>query len=732
MSSPHDSSSKTTVSARRALYGAKDLSRLIRPRSVAVVGASATPGSFGYRTLQNTQFGYTGKVFPINPKHTEILGYTCYPDIDSLPEVPDCVVLSVPAAHILPTVEQCADMGVGGMVIYSSGFLETGDAERVAQQQRMVAIARESGMRILGPNCIGIMNFVDLVGVSFQPGLNQLPMIKGSVGLVVQSGALGFILTQGMQRGIGFTYNVAPGNSCDVDICDLINFMVEDESTKAIACVFEGIADGERFVEAGRRALAAGKPVIAYKMGRNDLSRRTAMSHTGTLTGSNAAYDAAFDRAGIVRVDDFEAVLETANFFTKAGKPTTPGIGVMSASGGAAVMAADKADELGLPLPPLADVTTTKMRQRMPDFGSSANPCDITAASLHDHTMYGHCIEAFAEDPSFAAVVVPMMSIFVPATVERAKYLCDFAATLKKPLCIVWLNEWYQGPGSEVYEASPNLSVFRSMRRCLATLKSWIDYHGRRDSLLARKIARITGVESARKAEALLAGRRGGGALSEGESKALLAVYGIDVTREKLVQSEDEAVAAAASLGYPVVLKAESVDIPHKTEAGVVHLSLADESAVRQACRSIRDTVARLPGAPKLAGVSVQEMVRGGVEVIAGIQYDRQFGPMVMCGSGGVLVEVMKDTASALAPVTKDEALGMLKSLRGYRLLAGYRGGKAANVDALAESIARLSELAADHASRLTEFDVNPIVATPERIVAVDALAVVAATEGES
>jgi acyl-CoA synthetase (NDP forming) len=719
-----------TVSApgRRELYGAKELSRLIRPRSVAVVGASATPGSFGYRTLENTKFGYTGAVFPINPKHTEILGRPCYPDLDSLPQVPDCVVLSVPAAQILPTVEKCADMGVGGMVIYSSGFLETGDAERVAQQHRMVSIARASGMRILGPNCIGIMNFVDLVGISFQPGLNQLPMIKGPLGLVVQSGALGFILTQSMQRGIGISYNIAPGNSCDVDICDLINFMVEDETTKSIACVFEGISHGERFVEAGRRALAAGKPVVAYKMGRNDLSRRTALSHTGTLTGSNEAYDAAFDRAGIVRVDDFEALLETANFFTKAGRPSTRGIGVMSASGGAAVMAADKADELGVSLPPLADETTAKLRKKMPDFGSSANPCDITAASLHDHTMYGHCIEAFADDPSFAAVVVPMMSIFVPATVERAKYLCEFASTLSKPLCIVWLNEWYQGPGSEVYETSPNLSLFRSMRRCLATLKSWIDYHDRRDALLTRNTTRITGKDSADRARALLGGVRGGEALSEGASKALLAAYGIPVTREKLTQSEDEAHVAAAAIGYPVVLKAESADIPHKTEAGVVHLSLSDEESVRAAYRSIRETVARLPGAPRLAGVSVQEMVKGGIEVIAGIQTDPQFGPLVMCGSGGVLVEVMRDTVSALAPVSKVEALAMLRSLKGYRLLAGYRGGKAVNVDALAETIARLSELAADQRGRLSEFDVNPIVATPERVVAVDALAIVAGT----
>ena len=711
---------------RRDLYGTKELMRLLRPRSVAVIGASATPGSFGYRTLQNTAFGYTGNVYPINPKHREILGRACYQTIESLPEVPDCIVLSVSAVQALPIIEQCAALGVGGAVIYSSGFLETGDTERVALQHRLVAIARQSNMRILGPNCIGIMNFVDRVGLSFQPGLNELPMITGPIGLVVQSGALGFIIAQGMQRGIGFSYNIAPGNSCDVDICDLINFMVEDETTKVIACVFEGISDGARFLSAARRALDSGKPLIAYKMGRNDLSRRTALSHTGTLTGSNAAYEAAFQRTGVVSVDDFEAVLETAAFFTKTGKPHARGIGVMSASGGAAVMASDKADELGVSLPPLAPETSEKLREKMPDFGSSANPCDITAASLHDHTMYGHCIEAFAADPSFAAVVVPMMSIYAPATVERAKYLCEVAAGLDKPLCIVWLNEWYQGPGSEVYDSSRELSMFRSMRRCMVTLKSWIDYHERREALLARRTPRFAGEHCSARARTLLAGHRAGETLSEGTSKALLASYGIPVTREKLAVTEDEAAQAAAALGYPVVLKAESAAIPHKTEAGVVHLALADEHAVRTAYRSIREAAARLPGPPPLTGVSVQEMVVGEIEIMAGVRNDPQFGPLVVCGMGGVLVEVLRDTAHALAPVSKAEALDMLRSLKGYNLLAGFRGGKPVALDALAEAIARLSELASDHRERLAELDVNPIVASSARVVAVDALAVIA------
>jgi acyl-CoA synthetase (NDP forming) len=310
--------------------------------------------------------------------------------------------------------------------------------------------------------------------------------------------------------------------------------------------------------------------------------------------------------------------------------------------------------------------------------------------------------------------------------VERARYLCEVAAGLNKPICIVWLNEWLQGPGSEVYEHTQALTMFRSMKRCLATLKAWLRYHEQREGLLARKTPRVSNVACAETARTLLDRRIAGATLSESASKTLLASYGIPVTREVLVQTEDEAVSAAQTIGYPVVLKAESDAIPHKTEAGVVHLSLANAAAVREAFRAIKAAAARLPGLPAIAGFSVQEMVNGGVEVMAGINNDAQFGPVLVVGMGGVQVEVLRDTAVALAPVSSAEALVMLQSLKGYRPLAGHRGAKPVALAALADTIARLSELAADHRQRLAEVDVNPIVARADRVVAVDALVVTA------
>jgi len=718
------------IDGRRAAYGPAELQQLIRPKSVAIVGASATPGSFGYRSIENTQFGYGGRVFLVNPRHKEILGVPCFPTLADIPAPVDCAILAMSETQVIDSMEQCAAIGVGAAIIYASGFRETGTAEGEARHVRLTGIAQAANMRVLGPNCLGVMNFVDRVGLTFQPGLNGLPMIKGRIGVVVQSGALGFIITQGMQRGLGFSYTVAPGNSCDVDACDLINFLIEDDHTQVVACVLEGINDGERFLAVARKALAAGKIIVANKMGNNALSGLTAKTHTGALMGSLEAYHAAFEKTGVIAVDDFEAVLETAAFFSKQRPPSAKGIGVMSASGGAAVMAADKALAVQVDLPPLAPATSAKLRERMPNFGSSANPCDITAVSLHDKTMYGHCIKAFADDPSFAAVVVPMMSAFAPSTAERAEYLCDLAKTLDKPVCIVWLNEWYQGPGSEHYDASQHLSVFRSMRRCFETLRAWFDYHERKDARLRGAAARVSDPACRERALQLLDRHQTSPMLLEHEAKALLATYGIGVTREALTGSVEEAVRVAGSIGFPVAMKGQAKGLEHKSDAGIVHLGVNTPEDVAARFGDIDAAVTRLSARAGFRGVLVQEMIGKGVELIVGLRRDDQFGPLIVCGLGGVLVELMKDTSCALAPVSRKEALAMLKRLKGFPLLNGYRGAPPVALEPLLDVICRLSELAVDLGDRVKELDVNPVICSANRAVAVDALVYLDETRG--
>lgn len=484
----HDLPNHQAPRPDRELFSTQQLSRLIKPSSVAVIGASPTSGAFGMTTLLNINSGFTGQVFPINPKYKSVLGRTCYPSIHDTPDAPDCVVLTIPKDQVLKSLEDCAKRGVGGAVVFSSGFAELGTQEAIGLQQNIGALARESGMRICGPNCIGVVNVAQGMGLTFMTGL---PIIHGPIGVVSQSGGLGYNIMQAMERGVGFSHYLSPGNSSDVDVCDFINYLVEDPDTKVIIVTMEGVRDADRLAEACRRALAADKPVIACKMGKSSIGTRAALAHTGTMAGPHDAYNAVFAETGVIEVDHFEALLETALFFSKAGHPKAKGVGVLTVSGGASVMAGDRATECGLDLPPAAPETTDRLRKVVPAFGSVNNPADLTAESLKSFEMYGSCIRAYADDPAFAAVVVPMMSAFKPNTVLRAEYLSGLAETLDKPLCVVWLNEWLQGPGSEIYDRSQSIAMFRSMSRCLITLKSWISHYDNRQKLLAAKLGNV-------------------------------------------------------------------------------------------------------------------------------------------------------------------------------------------------------------------------------------------------
>lgn len=711
---------KGYIEKRTQLFGRKELERLVNPASVAVIGASESPGSFGARTMENlASFG--GKLFPINPKRPEIFGHKAYPTIEALPEAPDAVVISVPQEHVADLVRRCAARGIGGAIVYSSGFAELGTEERTAAQRELAEIAQSTGMRIIGPNCVGIINFASKVGMHFMPKFNEMPIIAGRIGLVSQSGGLGYTIIQALQRGVGFSQFLSAGNSSDVDICDLINYLVDDESTSVIACLFEGIRDGERLIAAGRRAFAARKPLIIYKMGRSTISKKAALSHTGTLAGSNAAYDAAFREIGAIVVDNWEEVLETACFFERAGVPKGTGAGVMASSGGAAVISGDKAEEFGVAMPaPQAD-TVARLSKLVPDFGSVSNPTDMTAETLKSFDLYSACIKAFADDPSYGVVVVPMLSAQKPITTERAIHLDRLAGELSKPICLVWFNEWLEGPGSEIYDRSRKISMFRSMGRCMKAIRSWFDYYGERqlDVPCGGRLSDV-GARGAATREVVVDGESH--VLSEAQSKKILSLYGVPVNRESLATTADEAVARADALGYPVVLKADSPDIPHKTEVGVVRLNLRDADAVRAGYREIEKAIGWLKGSVTINGIVVQEMVAGGIEMMIGASVDPQFGPMITCGFGGTSVEIFADIQTRRAPVNITQATDMLRSLRGSGILFGYRNQAPVDVPSLAEAVCRISEMISDLRGEIAELDVNPVKVSTAGAVAVDAL----------
>ncbi|MFA7503860.1 MAG: acetate--CoA ligase family protein [Burkholderiaceae bacterium] len=702
---------------RQPLYEYKQLERLLAPRSVAVIGASRTAGAFGNRVMQHLA-SYEGKVWAVNPKYDTVEGRPCVPTIEAIDESPDCVVITVPRDHVEANALACARKGVGGLVIFASGYAEVGTPERIAQQQRLTGIAQEHGMPIIGPNCIGIVNTSVGAILTFSAAPAFRKPGERAIGLISQSGALAFAMAQAVEHGVQFSHVMTSGNACDVDVADQVAYLARDPDCHAIACLFEGMAAPTRLLEAARMAQQADKPLVIFKIASSEQGATAAASHTGSLAGSDAVYRASLERLGVILVDNFEALVETTSFFAKAPPPTATGVAVIASSGGGAIMCADKAEKHEVPLPQPADPTREVLLRHIPEFGSARNPCDVTAQVLTEPESFVACTDALLGDPAFGALVFPAVYAY-PTMNPRTEVLGRVAAERGKISCSVWSTEWLEGPGSREAEENPNVALFRSMDRCFATLRAWHE----RDRLgrLDRTVRRLSPPDARDRAMAML-DSIDTPILTEAQSKALLALYGLPVVQDHRCQSADEAVAAAAATGYPVVMKAESPDIAHKTEAGVVALDIADETQVREAHARIIANARKYDPKARIDSVLVQPMVPAGVEIVIGAKVDPQFGPVVLVGLGGVLVEVLRDTAIAPAPLARDEALEMLRRLRAGRLLDGFRGQPGADREALAALVVRMGEVIADLGERIAEIDLNPVICRGERMLAVDAM----------
>ncbi|MBS0639146.1 MAG: acetate--CoA ligase family protein [Acetobacteraceae bacterium] len=705
---------------RTGVYSREQLTRLLHPQSIAVVGASTRAGAFGKTVLANMAH-YTGRSYPVNPRYTEIEGKQCYPSVSELPEVVDCAVICAPREGVEDIVNDCVKAGVGGAIIFASGYSETGKEDRIAQQERLAAIARESGMRIVGPNCIGVVNASLDARITFMD-ITPIPQPAAkAVGVISQSGALGMALAQGVVRGLSVSHVMTSGNSCDVDMADYVNYLVDDPTCASIACVFEGMSTPERLLLAAENAWKADKPLVIFKMATGEYGAQAAMSHTGSLAGSHESYRAVFRKAGAVVVDDFETLMETAAFFGKApSAPKAPGAAVIAASGGAAIMCADRAEQNGVPMPQPAPEVKAILESRIPEFGSSRNPCDVTAAVLGDPESLQDCANALLGDPQYGVLVSPM-TYGSAASAKRPLVYNDLAIKYGKMACAVWQTEWQDGPGVVEANGSERIALFRSMNACFSAIAAW-QWRGEKRAAGPQVVAPTDSATLAQ-ARAMLAAAKGE-TVTEREVKALLSLYGVPVVGEKLTQSADEAVAAAEALGYPVVMKVESPDIPHKTEAGVIRLNLRDAAAVREAYAAVMANAGKAAPAAHINGVLVQPMVPQGVELVVGARNDALFGPLIVVGLGGVLVEVLKDSAIAPAPVTAHDAEAMLRRLKGVKLLEGFRGMAAVDIGKLSQVISDISRFVADHRDSVAELDVNPLICAGDRITAVDGLIV--------
>lgn len=690
------------------------LDPLFFPESIALIGASSDPERIGGRPLRFLiEGGFAGNIYPVNRSGAaEIQGRKAYASLLEVPGPVDHVIMAVPVAGVEAAMLECAAKGVLIVQVFTAGFAEV-DTAGAALQQRLVDICRGAGMRMIGPNSLGVLNPKTRFFATFSTFLNGMQPKSGVIGLATQSGAFGSA-TYGMAtlRGIGLSRVVATGNEADVDVAECIDYLADDPDTRVICAALEGCKDGERLRAALRKAADAGKPLIIMKIGQTEIGAAAAATHTGSLAGNDAVYDAVFAECGAFRAQSVEDMLDLAHFCAvTSALPYNESVGIMTGSGGIGILMADNACQLGLSLPALSDGAAAALREILP-FAVPANPYDTTAQVTSVPDGVTRVLEAMV-DPQSAYGTVFAYLAHVGLSPKRfasteARLIDLRQAHADRQFVVVMLSDAFVTHRLE----DAGVAVFADPTRAVRAVASAARMATRRRRLHRPSASRIA-------TAARLPMDR---ALTEHEAKALLSAAGIPVLSEMICLTVAEAVEAAKGMGFPVVVKIVSPDIAHKTEIGGVIVNLPDADAVAAAVDTVfARAAASVPGA-RIDGALVAPMVRGGIETILGIHMDPVFGPMVMFGLGGTAVELYKDVAFASAPLTAERALSLVQSVRGSALLSGWRGGSQYDVQALAQVLCNLSNFAVAHAAELSGIDINPFVVQTSGGVCLDAL----------
>ena len=691
------------------------LESFFNPQSIAIVGASRQKSKVGYEILANiVKAGYKGGVFPVNPNTDTIEGLKCYPDLESIPDTPDLVIIIVPAKIVPPVMQQCAKVGVKAVIIITAGFREVGEDGRALEKQ-VVQIAKQAGIRVIGPNCLGLIVPANKLNASFG---GDLPA-PGAIAYLSQSGALlAAILDTANAAGIGFSKLVSIGNKADIDELDIIKALAADKDTKVIAGYLESIADGDEFVRQAER-ISHTKPIILIKSGGTQAGAKAASSHTGSLAGSETAYESAFERAGIIRCESIRQQFDYAQAFANQPLPAGPGVAVITNAGGPGIMAADAIEREGLSFARLTKETEEKLASRLPAAANWHNPIDILGDALADR--YEFALDIVLDDPNVDVVLVLLTPQAMTEPARTAEVIVKTARSKrKKPVLACFLGAAKVREGVEILSRG-RIPPYDTTQGAVSTIKVMVDYVRWRSR--PKRVVKLFPVNR-RKVENIVERhlRQGILDIGEAESKEILEAYGFVTPKGSLATTADQAANIAQQIGYPVVLKIWSPDILHKSDVGGVKVGLASEQEVRDAFDlMIYRIPKKLPDA-HILGVLVQEMCRKGKEVILGMHRDPHFGPLMMFGMGGIMVEVLKDVSFYLAPLTAEEAKQMLVNTKTYRILQGVRGDEGVDVDKIAEGLQRLSQLVTEF-PQIREMDINPYVVGREGTtpIAVDA-----------
>lgn len=704
----------TTLSPRRKRSMSSDLARLLCPRSVAVIGATDRPGSVGAGVVHNLLGGkFAGNISFVNPNRAEILGKATHPTVHDVPQTIDLAVVCTPAPSVASIVRQCGEAGVGGVVVLSAGFRESGPLGAQFEYAVSEELSRFPRMRLIGPNCVGL----HIPGLGLNASFTRGTTSSGGVALCSQSGALcSSMLEWARDAEIGLSHCVSVGNTLDVDFGDLLEYFAEHASTTSVVLYIEAITDGQRFLAAARRCTAR-KPVIVYKAGRYADASKAAMSHTGALAGDDDVYQAAFDEAGIIRVERLDELAGAAELLGRTRQPRGARLAIVTNAGGPGVIAADALAVGRGKLAALRTETLDELNKVLPSNWSHANPVDVIGDS--GHQRLATALECVLEDDAVDAALVMVTPQQMIDTRLAAGAIVATASRHQKPVLAVWMTgrtdeearTTLRNGGIPVYP-TPEQAVGAFLP--IARYAEWSERP--RDVWKAVPFNPTTGVAARR----IVTNQHG--LFNEHASKKLFALYGIPVSRTIFATDVNQAAAAARSVGYPVAMKVVSPGVTHKTEVGGVRLDLHDEKEVREAFEQIGLALKQSRPDARFAGVTVQSMIdrSGGVEVIVGVRRDPTFGPVALVGAGGTVTEVLRDRAIAVAPVSNEQAVRLIHSLRIAPMLGSFRGRPPLNTRALAEMVVSMSRMISE-IDELEEAEANPVLVTVEGVIALDA-----------
>jgi len=692
--------------------------RVLQPKSIAIVGASSDPRSFGGFVLGNLErFGYSGAIYLVSRSSAEINGRPCVKTVNELPDGIDVAVLAIPEAGVLDAVKACGAKRMGGVVIYASGYAEAGDDGRVKQQQ-LADAAREAGLPVLGPNCMGFTNFAAGVPLTFEPVSPYPSQGRPGVGVLAQSGAMAANLRDAfIGRGQVLTAAVSTGNEAVIGVEDVLAHFIADATTRVIAMYVEQIRRPQLFLKLAHQAREAGKPIVLLMPGKSARAREAAQSHTGALAGDHATATALLKREAVVVVDTLDELFDTSAILARFPVPSSKGTAFVTGSGAMKNIALDFADAIGLELPALTEETTKRLTELLPAYAVAENPLDYTTISVRNPGVVGEILDTLAADQNIGNLVLSIPAGPAVAQRDKAQHLLPALARSAKPAVLVLIGD--NGPVEPFFIDAireSGVPLFRSPDRALRALAQVAAY-----GEALQRAARATTVAPA--PLALPAPLPPSGVLAEYQGKAWLAKAGLAIPKGRLARSVEEALAVAADIGYPVVIKAQASELPHKSDVGGVIVGLADAHALREGWQRLQSNVASHRPELELDGVLVEAMGPRGLELVVGAKRDPEWGPVVLVGLGGVWIEALKDVRLIPADMAEADIVVELSRLKAASLLKGVRGASAVDVNAVARVVALIgAQMRAN--PQIAEIDINPLVAYPDRVLALDALVV--------